>query len=109
MEIAGLERLECEFRSIDRRHGKLSEATTAGLVVIGYEILTGETADSNTGFAMNALREVRSRLESKASSIMAISTLIALPLEQHDASWFPFGMASPTCILMNCFGTFLDH
>ena len=74
MGVAGLEiGLECEFRSIDRRHGKLSEATTAGLVVIGYEILTGETADSNTGFAMKALREVGSGIkETRDISFKAI-------------------------------------
>jgi 3'-phosphoadenosine 5'-phosphosulfate sulfotransferase (PAPS reductase)/FAD synthetase len=53
-----LESLQCEFKSIDQRVSKLSAARTAGLVVIGDEILTGQTADSNTAYAMRRLRSV---------------------------------------------------
>jgi len=52
---AGL--LSCEFKALDEDSSRLTSAATAGLVVIGDEILSAKTADSNTAFAMRLLRD----------------------------------------------------
>ncbi|CAM9196499.1 unnamed protein product, partial [Discosporangium mesarthrocarpum] len=49
--------LACELRDLERARNRVREARSAGLVVIGDEILKGKTADTNTFFATKKLWE----------------------------------------------------
>ncbi|CAM9334039.1 unnamed protein product [Chrysoparadoxa australica] len=47
----------CDLRDFTSKRRKVREAKTAGLVIIGDEILKGMTQDTNTPFAIKVLRE----------------------------------------------------
>lgn len=51
------QKLECELKDLDCVARRVQNAQTAGLIIIGDEILKGKTADTNSIYATKRLRE----------------------------------------------------
>jgi len=57
-EVRETSSLECDLKDLDTRRRRVNHAKTAGLIIIGDEILKGKTPDTNTVFTMEKLQEI---------------------------------------------------